>query len=455
VNFDGPVRVAGTVGSGTATVTLAFPAWGEAFVGSTTHALTVLPPKPGPKPEPVAPSLIGSLVHPDRKVGIPDLKFSPDGTRLFAAGYPSGVVQIWDVADRREIRRIDTPPGYRGSFHYALLTPDWKTLYVPVERRTSKTIEKGGKSITRFEYSGEVRVWDLTTGKEQDSLRPTDGSAPVHAGLSPDGRHLVCVEAPSYDTDHRLKETTWAWDLTTGARRKLDEGYTTPTFSPDGKRVAYTTHDWDANTHTLKLVELASGKELARFPGPDKDQFLWNGEFSPDGAVLAAHLNVLKKGPRPEVRLLDGKTLAERGRFVAEPDADGLGNVSGRFSPDGKVYVISDRAGKAHVWDLAAGKVVRSFEVGSQSWALAFSPDGKTLAVGWAPAGDPDEERVHDPDPRDYPQPRVTLFDLAGSAPPRVLVAPHGYVGGVAFSPDGKTLAFGSAGAVHLFDLTR
>jgi hypothetical protein len=49
----------------------------------------------------------------------------------------------------------------------------------------------------------------------------------------------------------------------------------------------------------------------------------------------------------------------------------------------------------------------------------------------------------------------VSLIDLAGDAPPRVLVAPHGYVGGLAFAPDGKTLAFGGGGAVHLFDLTK
>ncbi len=47
------------------------------------------------------------------------------------------------------------------------------------------------------------------------------------------------------------------------------------------------------------------------------------------------------------------------------------------------------------------------------------------------------------------------MFDLAGEAAPRVLIAPHGYLGALAFSPDGKTLAFGGAGAVHLFDLTK
>ena len=49
----------------------------------------------------------------------------------------------------------------------------------------------------------------------------------------------------------------------------------------------------------------------------------------------------------------------------------------------------------------------------------------------------------------------MSLIDLDGNTPPRVLIAPHGYVGGMAFAPDGKTLAFGGAGAVHLFDLAK
>jgi WD40 repeat protein len=86
-------------------------------------------------------------------------------------------------------------------------------------------------------------------------------------------------------------------------------------------------------------------------------------------------------------------------------------------------------------------------------FALAFSPDGTRLAV---PARvKTDDDRARDPDPLDMPQPRVYLFDLTRDGPPEEIVCPHGWAGGVAFSADGKTLAVGGAGAVHLFEVSK
>src|SRR5262249_38217208 len=150
--------------------------------------------KPTAPAEPTAPNLIASLVHPVRKANLMGVQFSPDGKQLFTSGYPSGVIQLWDWAAKKEVRRIETPPGYRGSSDYALVTPDWKTLYVPMDKRTVKSFERDGKRFHRIEYTGAIRVWDLTTGKEKEPLTPPTGSAPVYAKLAPGGRFLVCVE---------------------------------------------------------------------------------------------------------------------------------------------------------------------------------------------------------------------------------------------------------------------
>jgi WD40 repeat protein len=416
-----------------------------------------LPAKAGPKAEPPAPNLIASLIHPERTASVWTAEFSPDGARLFTAGYPSGVVQIWDVVARKEVRRINTPPGYRGSAEYALLTPDWKTLYVPVEKRTVKPFERDGKRLSRIEYAGEVRVWDVASGKERDPLRPAGGTAPVYAKLAPGGRLLACVERPGYDTtDPRSKDVTVVWDLAAGKKWKLCDGFAAPSFFPGAKTVAVGLHDYAARTSAVKLLDLATGKELATVSCPEKDRFFSVGPVAPDGAVVAVFLGG-KKGAPLEVWFLGAMALEGRGKLTGKGDPERYGWASGRFTPDGKRFIALDGAGNALAWDVAGQKLERTLPLGGarSAWQLAVRPDGKMLAVGWAPKADEDLQDALEPDPQDLPQPRVSLLDLAGTAPPRVLVAPPGYVGGVAFSPDGNLLAFGGAGAVHLFDLKK
>ena len=66
---------------------ISFDAWPEGNVHPTTHQITVLAPKPGPKPEPVTERLLKTLPHPDRQATVGDVRFSADCKRLMMAGF--------------------------------------------------------------------------------------------------------------------------------------------------------------------------------------------------------------------------------------------------------------------------------------------------------------------------------------------------------------------------------
>jgi WD40 repeat protein len=143
--------------------------------------------------------------------------------------------------------------------------------------------------------------------------------------------------------------------------------------------------------------------------------------FSPDSRLLAV-------GGLNELLLRDvksGKVLFDLSEELVQRD---YYVVSLAFSPDGKVLAIGcDGDGVIRFWDVANRKWGAVFKGHTARVAIvAFSPDGKLLASG------SDDGTLR-------------LWDVA-TEKERTQHRPHGdWVSAVAFSPDGKALA--SAGA--------
>jgi WD40 repeat protein len=106
-------------------------------------------------------------------------------------------------------------------------------------------------------------------------------------------------------------------------------------------------------------------------------------------------------------------------------------------SPDGKQFATGGLDGIVRVYEVETGQLVRALVGhGSYVYGLAWSPDGNTLAS----AGSFDLT--------------ARLWDMRTGMPLRVLKGHPDYVNQVAWSPDGRTLAVGGGGSgfIRLWD---
>jgi WD40 repeat protein len=117
--------------------------------------------------------------------------------------------------------------------------------------------------------------------------------------------------------------------------------------------------------------------------------------------------------------------------FAARSELDRIATIGSpalcvAFSPDGKTVAVSSEATDVWIWEPRNGRIMTLSGNGPHIFTVAFSPDGKLLATTTMAANE------------------VRLWDL----PSLSLVAQlRGHVAGVvtvAFSPDGKTLATGA-----------
>jgi eukaryotic-like serine/threonine-protein kinase len=199
-------------------------------------------------------------------------------------------------------------------------------------------------------------------------------------------------------------------------------------LSPSGQQVAVCA----ANQNEVYLYDVATGRLEAVLRGHSAPAT--SVEYRPDGKQIATSSN------DQTIRLWDpatGQQTALLEAEVAPPNLDRNPLVA--YNSDGSriaAYAPEEGGGTSRLWDATTGKeiaVLGKWQEGTVP--IAFSPDGKRVAVG-------SKEYVH-------------LCDAVTGRPIAVL-GPHAKrVVHLAYSPDGKRIAsstFIGSSAIHLWD---
>ncbi len=344
-----------------------------------------------------------------------DISFTPDGSALlyvdkndvFNAGY------IWMLGDP-EPEAVADPQG--DTFQMA-----WKMVVSPDGRWLALA-------------TGETEILVLEAGTRRVVYRLAMEAHPWTVNFSRDGQRLAAA-----DWKGNLK----IWDMGTG-------GETASTIIPEARQLRFSAES--------RLIFIRTDARIMLWDAVE-NQTVWSLATHSKGITASADGRRLLSYDEDALTVWD----AGNGKEIRDYLLAGHEALSDPFySADGREIVTVTNLGNIMVWDSSSRQLLRTFNVGRALFDFAIAADNRTMAVNRGDAVQIWDYRQGKPS-RTYAMPEDGLREVAIAPDGGTFAASSGKniflsdaasgkilmrqesAGGVAFSPDGRLLAFSSA----------
>jgi WD40 repeat protein len=193
-------------------------------------------------------------------------------------------------------------------------------------------------------------------------------------------------------------------------------------LSADGKYIAVASGNTNDKSGTIRLIDAPSGNARKSLTGHKSG--VNAVQFSPDEKLLVSG------GQDASAIVWD--LVSQKTKWLLKGHDKAIKSVA--ISSDSKIVATGSSDDTVKLWSTATGKLIRSLQVDDTAGAVVFSPDGALLAAGL------DDNTI-------------CVWDVASGKSLAQIKGHSDMIRALAFSPDGKTLAAcaGLEGVVRLW----